>query len=127
MLLAEQTTESEELVRCKEPNVLNSTDGDDGQHLNAIEVQVFSAGDKTNVLLDEINECSGEQSKDHDVKMDAEQMACSSRSVIPETEDDGKESDGDESQDDDFSADDLLRFAWQIAQGMVNIVRHIPF
>ena len=129
MLLAEETTESEELVRRKETNSTNSFDGDDGQHLNAIEVQIFSAGDKTNVLLDEINEsvCSGEPSKEHAVKMGAEQMARSSRNVTPETEDGGKESNGDESHDDDFSANDLLRFAWQIAQGMVNNVRQLPF
>ena len=129
MLLAEETTESEELVRCKEPNLTNSTDGDVGQHLNAIEVQIFSAGDNTNVVLGEISEsvCSGEPSKDHAVKMYAEQMACSSRNVTPETENDGKESDEDESHDDDFSANDLLRFAWQIARGMVNNVRQLPF
>ena len=119
MLLAEETTESEELVRCKELN--------DGQHLKAIEAQIFSAVNKTNVLLDEIKEsvCSVEPSKDHAVM--AEQMACSSRNVTPESEDDGKEIDGDESHDDDFPASDLLRFAWQIAQGMVNNVRQLPF
>ena len=133
MLLAEETTESEELVRRKETNSTNSIDGDDERHLNAIGVQIFSGGDNSNVLLDEVKDlfCSGEPSKDHSLKRDADQLACSTWStytkVTPGPADHGKESNGDEPHDDGFSADDLLRFAWQIAQGMVNNIRQLPF
>ena len=124
MLLAEQTTESEELVGCKEPNATNSIDGD---------VQIFSAGDNSNLLLDEVKGSvfSSEPSRGRALKRGADQLACSSWSttenVTAKTADDGKQSDGDETDDDDFSASDLLRFAWQIAQGMVNNVRQLPF
>ena len=133
MVLAEETTESEELVRRKETTSTNSIDGDDERHLNAIGVQIFSAGDNSNVLLVEVKElvCSGEPSEDHSLKRDADPLACSSRSTYKNVTlgpaDNRKESDGDEPHDDDFSADDLLRFAWQIAQGMVNNIRQLPF
>ena len=124
MILAEQTTESEELVGCKEPNATNSIDGD---------VQIFSAGDNSDLLLDEVKGSvfSSEPSGGHALKRGADQLACSSWSttenVTAKTADDGKQSDGVETDDDDFSASDLLRFAWQIAQGMVNNVRQLPF
>ena len=126
MLLAEETTEREKIVRYTEPNTKNSINKDGGKHLDVIEVQIVSAGDNSNVLLDESAGC-GEPSEDDVVKMDAGEMACTFRSmyenVTPETADDGKKSDGDEPHDDDFSAYDLLRFAWQIAQGMVSNAR----
>ena len=127
MLLVEETTESEELVRCKESKAAISVNEDGGKHLDGIKVQIFSAGGNSSVLLDEIKSESkesvgcGEPSEDHAVKMDADTSTYAN--VTPETEDDGKESDGDESHDDHFPANDLLRFAWQIAQGMVNNVR----
>ena len=133
LLLAEETTESKELVRCREPNAAISINEDSGKQLDGIKVQIFSAGGKSSVLLDEIKSESkesascGEPSEDYALKIDADTLVHSSQStdenVTPETADDGKESDGDKPHDDDFSADDLLRFAWQIAQGMVNKVR----
>ena len=125
MVLVEQTSESEELVRCKEPNASNSVAEDGEKHLDVIKVQIFSAGDNCNELLDEVKESvfSGEPREGHALKSGADQLAGSSWStseiVTPETADDGKESNGHETDDDDFSANDLLRFAWQIAQGMV--------
>ena len=68
----------------------------------------------------------GELNVDHAAK-DSEGLACSSQSVnanfTPENTGDGNNSNGDELHDDDFSPKDLLRFAWQIARGMVNKVR----
>ena len=68
----------------------------------------------------------GELNVDHAAK-DSEGLACSSQCVnenfAPENTEDGSDSNGDELHGDDFSPKDFLRFAWQIARGMVNKVR----
>ena len=65
----------------------------------------------------------GEPNVDHAAR-DSEGLASSSQSmhenITPETEENGNDSNGDEPHDDDFWPKDLLRFAWQIARGMVN-------
>ena len=67
----------------------------------------------------------GEPNVDHAAK-DSEGLASSSQSthenIIPETVENENDSDGDEPHDADFWPKDLLRFAWQIARGMVNNV-----
>ena len=101
--------------------------------MGAIESQICSACVNYKVLADEnvsenINSVGcGKPNAAHNARKDCQDLACSSQStcenVTPETADDGKESNGDEPHDEDFLPKDLLRFAWQIAQGMVNNVR----
>ena len=94
MPLAEKTLESEEFTRCKETVSENRNTED-----------VFGCGELTG---------------------DSEGLAFSSHSIheiiTPENAEDENNSNEDELHDDDFCPKDLLRFAWQIARGMVNNV-----
>ena len=103
--------------------------------LDAIEVQLSSDENSKERFLEIINERKetaarcGKTSTDHSTNKDDEDMACSSKvkyeNVNPENvEDENKigrdDCHGDGPHDDDFSGKDLLRFAWQIARGMVS-------
>ena len=94
MPLAENTLESEEFTRCKEI-VSENRNTEDG----------FSCGELTGVS-------EGLASSSHSIH----------ENVTPENGEDENNSKEDELHDDDFCPKDLLRFAWQIARGMVNNV-----
>ena len=122
MRLAEETPQVKEVVSFEEESAAC---------LNAIEVNIFIGGDDdSNVPLGEDSTESkdsaiscGQLNVDQVSKKEAEELACSSQStyenVTSETANNGNESDGDEPYQDDFLPKDLLRFAWQISQGMV--------
>ena len=130
-LLAENPAESKEIefVSCEETTASNRIAEDAKEHLDITQLQICSTGDNFRLHLNENTNESidenvrGEQNVDHAEK-DSEGMACSSQSipenVTPETAEDENVSKQDKPHDDDFTPKDLLRFAWQIAQGMVN-------
>ena len=95
MHLAEKGVESVEFIRCKEIfSVRRKAEG------------AFGCGEPT-------GDSEGLASSSHSIH----------ESVTPENAEDENKSNGDEPNDDDFWPKDLLRFAWQIARGMVkNIV-----
>ena len=105
------------------------------EHWDITKLQISSTSDNSKQLLNENTSESvdasgcGELNVDHAAK-DSKDLACSSQSVheniTPENAADGNDSNGDEQHDNDFSPKDPLRFAWQIARGMVNNV-HLFF
>ena len=130
MLLAENPAESKEFVSCEETTASRIAAGGK-EHLDITQLQICSTSDDSKQRLNENTSESddasgcGELNVDHAAK-DSEGLACSSQSVhenvTPENAEDGNDSTGDGPHDDDFSPKDLLRFAWQIARGMVNNV-----
>ena len=130
MLLAENPAESKEFVSCEEAMASRIAEGGK-EHWNITQLQIYSTSDSSKQLLNENTSESvdasgcGELNVGH-AAMDSEGLAGSSQSVhenvTPENVEDGNDSTGDEPHDDDFSPKDLLRFAWQIARGMVNNV-----
>lgn len=107
---------------------------DGGNLLEATEVHICCARDSSSVFLannmkesKESDDRCGETNVDHTEYRSDEELVFSCNliyeNVPQETAEDGEENGclGDEPEDDDFSARDLLRFAWQIARGMVII------
>ena len=126
MPLAEKTEESEELLCRKEKISASGNTEDGGGHLDAIELQNFSADVNSNVRLDE-NEREtkhtvfrGKPARDEAVKMYVQELNCSFHLVSPENEEDGNKSKGDKSHDGEVSPKELTRFEGQMALGMVS-------
>ena len=130
MLQGKNPVESKEFVSCEETTASRITEGGK-EHGDITQLQICSTSDNSKQLLNEntsesdhVSGC-GELNVDNAAN-DFEGLACSSQSVnesvTPENAADGNDSNGDEPHDDDFSPKDLLRFAWQIARGMVNNV-----
>ena len=127
MPLAKNPAQSKEFLSCEETTASRIVEGGK-EHWDINQLQICSTSDNSKQLLNENASESfdasgcGELNVDH-AAMDSEGLACSSQSVheivTPENTEDGNDSNGDESHDDDFSPKDLLRFAWQIARGMV--------
>ena len=103
--------------------------------MNAKDAKICSALDSSNKFFadnmkesEESDDRRGETNVDHTEYRSNEELVFSCKliykNVPQETAEDGEENGclGDEPADDDFSAKDLLRFAWQIAQGMVKIL-----
>ena len=128
MLLAKNPAESKEFVSCEETTASRIAEGGK-EHGDITQLQICSTSDNSKQLLNENTSESdhasgcGELNVDNAAR-DFEGLACSAQSVheniTPENAEDGNDSNGDEPHDDDFSPKDLLRFAWQIARGMVN-------
>ena len=126
MPLAEKTVESEKLLCRKETISASGNAEDGGGHLNAIELQLFSADVNSNVRLDENERESkhtvfrGKPTMDQAVKMDAQELNSSFYLVSPENDEDGNESKGDKSHDGEVSPKELTRFERQMALEMVS-------
>ena len=130
MLLAKNPAEIKEFVSCEETTASRIAEGGK-EDWDITQLKICSTSDNSKQLLNEFTSETvdtsgcGELNVDHAAK-DSEGLACSSQSVnenvTPENAEDGNDSKGDEPNDDDFSPKDLLRFAWQIARGMVNNV-----
>ena len=131
VLLAENPAESKEFVSCEQTTASRIAEGGK-EHWDITQLQICGTSDNSKQLL---NENTSESAVDtsgcrelnvDNASKDSEDLACSSHSlhenVTPENAEDGNDSNGDEPHDDDFSPEDLLRFAWQIARGMVNNV-----
>ena len=131
MLLSKNPAETKEFVSCEETTASRIAEGGK-EHWNITQLQICNTSDNSKQLLNENTSESvdasgcGELNVDNTAK-NSEGLACSSNSVhenvTPENAEDGNDSNGNEPHDDDFSPKDLLRFAWQIARGMVNNVR----
>ena len=116
--MAEKTEESEGTLCRQETFFASGNAEDDEGHLDAIEVQIFSADVNSNVRLDE-NERESKHTvfrerpaRDQAVKMDAQELTCSFYLVSPENAEDGNKSKGDKSHDGKVSR--------QMALGMVS-------
>ena len=132
MRLSEETPQVKEVANSEEESAENRKTDDEEECLDKTEVQIFiGASDDSKVRFDEDKteskdsaDSCGKVNVDQVAKKEAEELACSSQStcenVTPETANNGNESDGDEPHEDEFSPKDLLRFAWQISQGMVS-------
>ena len=130
MLLAQTSAESKKCASYEETTASRIAEGGK-ERWDIPQLEIRSACDNSKQLQNENTSESvdasgcGVLNVDHAVK-DSEGLACSSQSVnenvTPENAEDGNDSNGDEPHDDDFSPKDLLRFAWQIARGMVNNV-----
>ena len=134
--LAEKNGESRKPISCEETNVESGANKDPenkGERVTVgeIEVLIFDPGDRSKEPLNENareekqpgSSSSGETKEDNNVNEDAEDLACSSDSLKISENDFQETADGNENgcvEDDYFSAKDLLRFAWQIARGMVS-------
>ena len=130
--MSEETPQVKEVAGSEEESAENRKTDDDGECLDETEVQIFiGASDDSKVRFDEDkteSKDSADSSRnlnvDQAAKKEAEELACSSQStcgnLTSETANNGNESDGDKPYKDDFSPKDLLRFAWQISQGMVS-------
>ena len=135
--MPEETPRVKEVASCEKESAENMNTDDDGECLDAAEVQIFiGASDDSKVRFDvdkieskDSADSCGKLNVDQAAKKEAEELACSSQTtyenVTPETANNGNESDGDEPYDDDFSPKDLLRFAWQVSQGMVSGLRSL--
>ena len=116
--MAEKTEETEETLCRQETFFASENAEDDERHLDAIEVQIFSADVNSNVRLDENERESkhtvfrGRPARDQAVKMDAQELTCSFYLVSPENVEDGNKSKGDKSHDGKVSR--------QMALGMVS-------
>ena len=131
MVLAKNPAESKEFVSCEVTTASRIAEGGK-KDWDITQMQICCTSDNSKQLLNEFTSETfdtsgcGELNVDHAAK-EYEGLACSSQSVngnvAPENAEDGNESNGDEPHDDDFSPKDLLRFAWQIARGMVENVR----
>ena len=135
--MAEETPQVKEVASCEKESAENMNTDDDGECLDAAEMQIFiGASDDSKMRLGEDKteskvsaDSCGKRNVDQAAKKEAEELACSSQTtyenVTPETANNGNESDGDEPYEEDFSPKDLLRFAWQISQGMVSGLRFL--
>ena len=126
MPLAEKTVEIEETLCRQETFFANGNMEDVKGHLDAIEVQIFSADVNSNVRLDE-NETESKQTvfrgkttRDQAVKMDAQDLTCSVYLVSPENAEDGNISKGEKSHDGEVSPKELSYFEQQIGLEMVS-------
>ena len=126
MSLAEKTTHSEDTLCRQETFFANGNAEDVKGHLDAIEVQIVSADENSNLRLDENERESkhtvfcGKPARDQAVKMDAQELTCSFYLVSPENAEDGNKSKGDKSDDGEVSPKEFLRFERQMALGMVS-------
>ena len=136
--MSDITRDGDGFVGCRETIDANMDVKDGGNHLEATEVQICSALDSSNVFLadnmkesKESDDCCGETNVDHTEYRSDEELVFSCKLIYEnapqETAEDGEENGSleDEPEDDDFSAKDLLRFAWQIARGMVIISKYL--
>ena len=135
--MSEETPQVKEVASSEKESAENRKTDDDGECLDETEVQIFiGTSDDSKVRFHE-DKTESHDSPDSGGKLNVHQaakkgtkeLACSSQStyenVTPETANNGNESDGDEPHEDDFSPKDLLRFAWQISQGMVSGLRFL--
>ena len=126
MPLAEKTVESEETLCRQETFFANGNMEDVKGHLDAIEVQIFSADVNSSARLDENERESkhtvfcGKPARDQAVKMDAQELTCSFYLVSPENAEDGNKSKGNKSHDGEVSPKEFTRFERQMAVGMVS-------
>ena len=132
MLLAQTSAESKKCASYEETTASRIAEGGK-EHWDIPQLEICSTCDNSKQLQKENTSESvrvdasgcGALNVDHAAE-DSEGLACSSQSVnenvTPGNAEDGNDSNGDEPHDDDFSPKDLLRFAWQIARGMVNNV-----
>ena len=130
MLLAQTSTESKKCASYEETTASRIAEGGK-EHWDIPLLEICCTRHNFKQLQNENTSGSvdasgcGALNVDHAAK-ESEGLACSSLSVnenvTPGNAEDGNDSNGDEPHDDDFSPKDLLRFAWQIARGMVNNV-----
>ena len=126
MPLAEKTVESEETL-CRQETFFANGDAEDVKgHLDAIEVEIFSADVNSNVRLDENERESkhtafrGKPARDQAVKIDSQELTCSFYLVSPENAEDGNKSKGDNSHDGEVLPKEFTCFEQQMALGMVS-------